>query len=270
MRLLWITLVAAWAVAALHSQSRPVPKSPLPAPVSDGMLHEHPAIAYDATEPVDPVAQLNHQLTGGAAWTFDPVHGYLRDALAALDLSVESQVLIFSKTALQQGYTSPATPRAFYFDDSVVVGYIPGAPVMEIASLDPRQGAVFYRLAQDVSEPPHFERRSECLTCHISNNTMDVPGFIARSMFAGADGHVYPQLGSALVVQGRLELADDRMCAREALSAACEVLPLSALDGLPEEAERAVVELHDDLNGGRRRHLGRAVLLERERHGCPP
>jgi hypothetical protein len=193
MRLLSTILTAAWAVAVLHSQSSQVREA------FAGMLHEHPAIAYEATEPADPVGVVNQRLAGSALWTFDPVRGYLRNALAALDVPLESQVLLFSKTALQQRYTSPATPRAFYFNDSVVVGYIPGAPMMEIAGQDPRQGAVFYRLAQDPAQPPRFERRTECLTCHISSNTMDVPGFIARSMFAGVDGQSYPQLGSALV-----------------------------------------------------------------------
>lgn len=193
MRLLSTILAAAWAVAVLHSQSSQAREA------FAGMLHEHPAIAYEATDPADPVGMVNRQLAKGAPWTFDSVHGYLRNTLAALDVAPESQVLLFSKTALQQRYTSPATPRAFYFNDSVVVGYIPGAPMVEVAGQDPRQGAVFYRLAQDQTQPPRFERRTECLTCHISSNTMDVPGFIARSMFAGADGRSYPQLGSALV-----------------------------------------------------------------------
>lgn len=186
-------LVGAWVAAVIHAQSRQA-QEPLV-----GMLHEHPAIAYEATEPADPVGAAHEELAASTTSTFDPVHGYLRLVLAALYVPIESQVLLFSKTALQQRYTSPATPRAFYFNDSVVVGYIPGAPMLEVAGLDPRQGAVFYRLVQDRAQAPRFERRTECLTCHISSNTMEVPGFIARSMFAGADGQSYPQLGSTLV-----------------------------------------------------------------------
>ncbi len=193
MRFALILLAGAWAAAVAHSQSRQGPEPFV------GMLHEHPAIAYETTESSDPVGLANQRLAARATSAFDPDHGYLKLALAELDTPVESQVLLFSKTALQQRYTSPATPRAFYFNDSVVVGYIPGAPMLEIAGLDARQGAVFYRLAQDGTAPPRFERRTECLTCHISSNTMEVPGFIARSMFAGADGLSYPQLGSALV-----------------------------------------------------------------------
>ncbi len=188
-------VTAAWASALLLAQS-PLPVvEPYP-----GLLHEHPAIAYGAAASDDPVA------AAGRVWaerreagTFDEAHGYLRDVLTALDIPVESQVAIFSKTALQQRYTSPRTPRAFYFNDVSVVGYIPGAPIMEIAAMDPRQGAVFYTVRQDPTVVPSFERRGECLTCHISNNTMEVPGFIARSMFADGDGLSHPQLGSALV-----------------------------------------------------------------------
>ena len=62
-------------------------------------------------------------------------------------------MLLFSKTGIQQPFTSPENPRALYFNDRVVVGYIPGAPVIEMASHDPRQGVIFQTLKQDAWLP---------------------------------------------------------------------------------------------------------------------
>jgi hypothetical protein len=63
---------------------------------------------------------------------------------------------------------------------------------MEIASVDPQLGAVFYTLAQERSSKPTFERENHaCLQCHdSSSSTGGVPGFIMRSVVA--DRHGYP------------------------------------------------------------------------------
>ena len=92
-------------------------------------------------------------------------------------------------------------PRALYFNDRVVVGYIPGAPMLELASHDPRQGVIFQTLPQDVGlgTPPAFARPDQCLTCHLSANSLGVPGILVRSMFTEATGRTRPQLGSAIV-----------------------------------------------------------------------
>jgi hypothetical protein len=161
-----------------------------------GVLDEHPSIQYAVRPTTDRAAKLNQTLTAGrTSFPRDPQTGYLRPLLDALGVPVESQVLVFSKTGVQRAYTSPKNPRALYFDESVVVGYIPGAPVIELAAHDPQQGVVFYTLDQ-AATTPMLTRRTGCLSCHVSAATLNVPGVIARSNFVGDDGKVMPWLGS--------------------------------------------------------------------------
>src|SRR5204862_6401096 len=113
---------------------------------------------------------------------------------------LESQLLLLSKTGVQSAYTSPRNPRALYFDESVAVGYVPNAPVIEIAVHDPQQGVVFYTLDQSAATPS-FIRKTSCLSCHVSASTLSVPGLIARSNFVGDDVNVITQLGNTDVDQ---------------------------------------------------------------------
>lgn len=189
------------ASAAAQSPARP-PSEPFP-----GMLDEHPAIAYAATPARDPVARLRDEIASGKrTLPYDERGGYLRSVLDALHISEESQVLVFSKTGIQRAATGPRNPRALYFNDAVVVGYIAGARFLEIAAQDPQNGVIFYTIDQMVAggtaaaaEPPGIERRTNCLTCHVSGSTLEVPGMIARSMFTARNGEVLPQLGSFIV-----------------------------------------------------------------------
>ena len=156
-------------------------------------LDRHPAIQYATRPAADRVARLMQSLGDGSrALERDERTGYLQSLLDALGISAESQLLVFSKTGVQRAYTGPHTPRAIYFDESVAIGYVPGAPAIEIASQDPRQGVVFYTLDQNRMAPMP-ERRTSCLTCHVSAATLDVPGMIVRSHTVGEDGNVLPQ-----------------------------------------------------------------------------
>ena len=160
------------------------------------MLHEHPAIVYVTRPTTDRVGALGREVAGGArTLTRDPRTGYLRPILDALDIPIDSQLLVFSKTGVQRAHTSPRNPRSLFFNGSVVVGYIPGAPVIEIASHDPQQGIVFYTVDQSAARPA-FTRETMCLTCHVSASTLGVPGVIARSNAVDEEGNVLPQLGS--------------------------------------------------------------------------
>jgi len=118
------------------------------------------------------------------------------DDQEALGVPVDSQLLVFSKTGVQRAYTSPRNPRALFFNQSVVVGYVPGAPAIEVAAHDPQQGVVFYTLDQTAAAPV-FVRQTGCLTCHVSASTLNVPGMIVRSNAVSDEGNVMPQLGSA-------------------------------------------------------------------------
>jgi hypothetical protein len=165
-----------------------------------GTLDQHPAIDYHGTALDDSTTRLQRELAAGRhALEFDGRQGFLRSVLAKLVVPVESQLLLFSKTGIQHPFTNPENPRALYFNDHIVVGYIPGAPVIEIASHDPRQGVIFQTLKQDAFGAPEFLRSDRCLTCHLSANSLGVPGILVRSMFTEATGRTRPQLGSAIV-----------------------------------------------------------------------
>jgi hypothetical protein len=155
-------------------------------------LHEHPAIRYATTPTTDRVGALSRAIDAGERTLVrDPRTGYLTALLDALGVAPESQLLVFSKTGVQRAYTSPRTPRALYFNESVAVGYVPGAPRLEVAALDPRQGMVFYTIDQSAAQPA-MTRAMGCLTCHVSSSTLDVPGLIARSNVVGDDGTFVP------------------------------------------------------------------------------
>src|SRR5262245_2467271 len=110
--------------------------------------------------------------------------GYLPSLLKQLDLNVDSQILVFSKTSFQLTKISPKTPRAIFFNDSVAVGSVQGGNVFEFTSLDPSQGLVFYTMETQKSDKPRFQRRfSECLNCHGPAN-----GLVVSSVYPSLDG----------------------------------------------------------------------------------
>ena len=144
---------------------------------------DHPAIAY-TDGPVDnAVRDLNRRLEEGSLQlTFDGRSGYLRSVLDVLGVPVESQVAVFSPTSNQDELISPGNPRAIYFADSVAVGWVRDAPLLEIAAHDRQQGTVFYTLPQTPSDAPRFTRNNNCLACHLSWDTLGVPGLQVLSM----------------------------------------------------------------------------------------
>jgi hypothetical protein len=156
---------------------------------------ERPGIAYSTSAPADAVANLQRQIDAGAVTLeFDGQHGYLSSVLRALKVPVSSQGLVFSKTSLQLDRIAPWTPRAVYFNDDVYVGWVQNGPIMEVATADPKLGAVFYTLNQRQTAHPVFERQSRtCLICHDSAAvTGGVPGFIMRSIYADRYGYAIP------------------------------------------------------------------------------
>lgn len=51
---------------------------------------------------------------------FDGPQEYLRSVLEALDVPVESQMLVFSKTGLMSQIINPGHPRSTFFNERVV------------------------------------------------------------------------------------------------------------------------------------------------------
>ena len=142
---------------------------------------KHPAIQYHATATADPVATLIHDMDAGRVQLHrDGPSGYLRSVLDALHVPVDSQILVFAKDSVQANRISSANPRALFFNDAVVAGWVRGG-FIELASQDPQQGVIFYVLQDSMPGPPSFARRDVCLSCHYSSSTVNVPGMLARS-----------------------------------------------------------------------------------------
>ncbi len=150
---------------------------------------EHPAIAYSTSQAGDAVARLQERVERGEVrLARDPEKGYLPAVLRELKIPLSSQTLVFSKTSLQRDLISPRTPRALYFNDETYVGWVPRAPVLELASVDARLGTVFYVLDQSDSRPRFVRKNGECLQCHTAARTGQVPGLIVRSIFTDPTG----------------------------------------------------------------------------------
>ena len=152
-----------------------------------------PAIAYDTTDTNDPIARVNKQLADGSlSLKFEAGNGgYLRSALAALALPVESQGLVFSQTSFQGQLVNVRNPRAVYFNDTTALGWIRGSDMLEAAALDARQGVIFYYLKQEPNDRPRFQRSNDCLACHLSWDTLGVPGLMVQSVNPLPDENAY-------------------------------------------------------------------------------
>ncbi len=153
---------------------------------------DHPAIAYSSGPTTDAVAALNERLeTGAVDLRFEPGSGYLRSVLEVLDVPVESQTLVFSQTSLQAPLINFHNPRAVYFSDTVAVGWVRGGDILEVAVQDPQQGVIFYSLEQTRGAAPRFVRDNSCLACHLSWETLAVPGLMVQSMYPLRDERSY-------------------------------------------------------------------------------
>ncbi len=147
--------------------------------------------SYSQSEPRDVVFALQAKLDkGDAQLKFEPQHGYLLSLLDELKVPKSSQLLVFSKTSLQRDHISPETPRALFFNDDVYVGYIPGAPIIEVSVADPKLGANFYTLEQEKPGAPKLTRSTQCLECHASSRSLGVPGHLVRSFLTYDSGMV--------------------------------------------------------------------------------
>ena len=144
---------------------------------------DHPAIAYSTGPVANVVATLNQRIqTGEVELRFEGRAGYLESVLTALDIPIESQVTVFSKTSRQATEISSKNPRAVYFTDTVAVGWVRDGDELEIAAQDRQQGTVFYALPQNPVARPRFERSDNCLACHLSWDTLGVPGLQVLSV----------------------------------------------------------------------------------------
>ena len=169
-RLLIAIAGAGWLTAAAGSGQSPLTPS---------AIRNHQAIRYQQTPPEDAVAMLDDRLRRGEArLEFDSTTGYLRSVLKALNVSEDSQILVFSKTSFQARRIGPDNPRALFFNDTAAVGWVRGGEVLEFVAQDPRQGAIFYTLEQTPAAKPQFHRDLSCVQCHTWEATGNVPGHV--------------------------------------------------------------------------------------------
>ncbi len=149
------------------------------------------AIKYFDTPTTDPVAILKKHIDAGKVkLRWDKQFGYLPDLLRQLKISKESQVLVFSKTSFQNDNITPTTPRAIYFNDDSYVGVVQNSDVVELTSMDPKQGAIFYTFTQygERKAPTIIRENAKCTTCHSTSRTVGVPGPLIRSVYVRPDG----------------------------------------------------------------------------------
>jgi hypothetical protein len=152
---------------------------------------EDPAIAYSTAPLNNVVVDVNRKLLDGTIrLTFEGRSGYLRSALEALELPVDSQVLVFASDSLQRRLINESNPRALYFNDRAMLGWVRDGTVIEVTAHDEREGIVFYTLAQtdDLRDGvPQFRRSFQCLGCHVTGDTLGVAGLLMFSMTRPSD-----------------------------------------------------------------------------------
>ena len=154
---------------------------------------DHPAIEYSAGLVSNAVSELNQKIRdGGVRLEFDGRSGYLRSVLDALDIPIESQVAVYSKTSRQADMITSENPRAVFFADTVALGWLRDGDVLEAAAQDRQQGVVFYTLSLTQAETPQFTRDNQCLACHLSWDTLGVPGLqVLSTAPLSADPNAY-------------------------------------------------------------------------------
>jgi hypothetical protein len=147
-------------------------------------------IDYRSENLKDPVALLQKRIDRGEVkLDYEPKHGYLKSVLEKLEIPIESQTLVFSKTSFQYKKISPEQPRALYFNDDVYIGQVHDGKVIEVVSFDPVQGAIFYILDEHQADRPIFQRAElDCTQCHVAAGTKGVPGVLLRSVYATRTG----------------------------------------------------------------------------------
>lgn len=135
---------------------------------------------------VDPIRQIQQ---GQLKLTYHPTRGYLDDLLKVLKISPTSQVLVWSKSSLQTDFIGRKTPRAMYFNERVYVGWSPGAPDLEILSIDPVRGPQLYSVSNKKGAKPAFkEEMALCMRCHAGQDGRPIR-LLAQSTMVPESGY---------------------------------------------------------------------------------
>ena len=167
---------------------------------------DDPAIQYGQRPVNDPVARLEQRLESGKAKLDVAANGwgYLPSVLKQLGVNPDSQALVFSKTSTQVENIGPRTPRAVYFNDDVAVGFVRNSDVLELASLDPKQGVQFYVLVN--AERPAFAQSDGCIRCHQGAPTLGIPGLLISSVHPASQSRL--EHGHSFMTDHRTPLSE--------------------------------------------------------------
>ncbi|MDF1753446.1 MAG: hypothetical protein P1U89_11775 [Verrucomicrobiales bacterium] len=150
--------------------------------------YEQAPTLYSETEPVTPLTVIRDRIRNGE----DLLSGksseeILVKLLKLLEVPVESQVLVYSKTSAQNSRISPDRPRAIYFSDNAYVGWVQFGNI-EVVTFDEKLGMVFHLLDISSRDTVRFIRDRSCLNCHGGSSTRNWPGLLVRSVFPRDDG----------------------------------------------------------------------------------
>ena len=173
----WVMLLGSWANA-------------------DFLFYEEAPISYSDTKPKDPIAKMIIPYEQGKlALDKTSEKAFLHSLLDMLNVPLESQALVFSRTSAQNDRIRPQHPRAIYFSENFYVGWVQGGAI-EIASMDPDLGPIFYRMETPFGREskPRIIRDNQCLNCHGSSRTDGYPGMVVRSVYPNSIG--FPIFGA--------------------------------------------------------------------------
>jgi len=163
--------------------------------------YEQSPMNYSASQPKDAITRLQARMAGGAVKLAGNDRALVAELLRELNVPIESQVLVFSKTSLQRQKISPDRPRALYFSDECYVGWVPSG-LVEVTTIDPLLGPVFYQLdpGEARADATHaFKRDADCLRCHGGTFVRDIPGVFVRSLHTDVNGETLLRGGSEVV-----------------------------------------------------------------------
>ncbi|HXS27810.1 MAG TPA: hypothetical protein VN730_09110 [Steroidobacteraceae bacterium] len=165
---------------------------------------EYPAIPYTQMPVDNAIARLQARIDRGEVkLVYREPRGYLDSILAALGIDPSSQALVYSKTSLQTGEISAATPRAIYFNDDTYVAWVQHGD-LELAAMDSKLGQVFYTLSNQPAQTVRFDRKtSDCLGCHDTYELAGggVPRFLLMSTYVNTQGEPLSHEGQILTFQ---------------------------------------------------------------------
>jgi hypothetical protein len=186
---LGLGVAVATAAAADQGQTNPFA---LATPTKLSYDTEYPVMHYGRTPTHNAIARLQQRLQSGEVkLSFSEPRGYLDSLLAALAIDPSSQALVYSKTSLQTGAISAATPRAIYFDTDTYVGFVQGSGNLELGTMDSELGQVFYVLPNRRNAAVQIERQTlDCLACHDTYEMSGggVPRFLLMSSYVNVRG----------------------------------------------------------------------------------